>query len=83
MKMFHFAGGVEDQEAEVGTEGDQDPGQRGLEGQDLDHDHADPDRSDHELDQDRDHVGTEGHGRGLVDDQDLERGIKPVQKVKF
>ena len=81
--MFHFKGGVEDQEAEVGTEGDQDPGQRGLEGQGLDHDRADPDRSDHELDQDRDHVGTEdrGPGRDLVDDQDLGRGKKPVQEV--
>ena len=78
---IHFTGDVEDLGAEVGTEGDQDPGQRDLRGQDQGHDLAGPDRNGHELDPDPEHVGTEnrGHARGLVDDQDLGRGEKSTQ----
>ena len=83
MKMFRFKGGVEDQEAEVRTEGDQDQGQRDLGGQDQGHDHADPDQSDHKLDQDPDHIGTEdrGHIQGLVDVQDLGKGENPYTSL--
>ena len=81
MKTFNFKGDVEDQGAEVETEGDQDPGpgQRGLGGQDQGRDLAGQDQNDHEVDQDPDHVDTEDRGRGLVDDQDLGKGKKSIQ----